>query len=349
MIIECKLGRIIVEKDALNLLEREIDRIKPSKVCIVTDNVVGKIWFNKVVEYIKSWDVEKVEVKAGEGGKSIKTLSLLWRKFIDAGYTRKSLAIALGGGVVGDVTGFAASTFMRGIYFAQVPTTLLSQVDSSIGGKNGINFHGKNMIGTFYQPSFTLTDTKFIRTLPYEEFLNGIAEVIKYGIICDRRFFKYVEENVDAIKNREENVLNKIVEECVKMKVNIVLEDEREEGLRRILNFGHTFAHAIEKLSRYRIKHGFAVSIGMSMACMVAEKLTGFSEKSQVLDLLKRFSLPTCTRIELNRIVEETVKDKKAWYGKTVLILPEEIGRVTVIEVEKEQLAKILEEVKASA
>ncbi|MBC7090921.1 MAG: 3-dehydroquinate synthase [Nitrososphaeria archaeon] len=349
MIIECRLGRIIVEREALNFLEREVDRIKPSKVCIVTDNVVGKIWLDNVIKYIKGRDVEKVEVKAGEGGKSLKTLSMLWRKFIDGGYTRKSLAIALGGGVVGDVTGFAASTFMRGIYFAQVPTTLLSQVDSSIGGKNGINFHGKNMIGTFYQPSFTLIDTKFIRTLPYEEFLNGMAEVIKYGVICDRRFFKYVEENVEAIKNREENVLNKIAEECVKMKVNIVLEDEREEGLRRILNFGHTFGHAIEKLSRYRIKHGFAVSIGMSMACGVAEKLTGFPEKTQVLDLLKRFDLPTNARIELDSMVEEMVKDKKAWYGKTVLIVPEEIGRVKVVEVAKEQLARILKEVMASA
>jgi len=349
MIIECRLGRIIVERGALNFLEKEIDRMKPSKVCIVTDNVVGKIWFDKVVEYIKGRDVEKVEVEAGERGKNLKTLTLLWRKFIDGGYTRKSLAIALGGGVVGDVTGFASSTFMRGIYFAQVPTTLLSQVDSSIGGKNGINFHGKNMIGTFYQPSFTLVDTKFIRTLPYEEFLNGMAEVIKYGIICDRKFFKYVEENFEAIKKREENVLNRIVEECVKMKVNIVLEDEREEGLRRILNFGHTFGHAIEKLSHYRIKHGFAVSIGMGIACRVAEKLTGFSEKSQVIGLLKRFGLPTTTRIEFKRIVEEMVKDKKAWYGKIVLVVPEEIGKVTVIEVEKTELARVLEEVMANA
>jgi len=349
MIIECRLGRIIVEKDSLNLLEKEVDRIEPSKVCIVTDNVVGKIWFNKVVEYIKSREVEKVEVEAGERGKNLKTLTLLWRKFVDGGYTRKSLAIALGGGVVGDVTGLAASTFMRGIYFAQVPTTLLSQVDSSIGGKNGINFHGKNMIGTFYQPSFTLVDTGFIRTLPYEEFLNGMAEVIKYGIICDRKFYKYVEDNVEAIKNREEDVLIKIVEECVKMKVNIVLEDEREEGLRRILNFGHTFGHAIEKLSHYRIKHGFAVSIGMSIACRVAEKLTGFSESAQVIGLLKKLGLPTSTRIELKRMVEEMVKDKKAWYGKIVLVVPEEIGKVTVVEVEKGVLAKILEEATANA
>jgi len=342
MLIECSLGRIIVGEGALNRLGEEVERLNPSKVCVVTDNVVGRIWSNTVIEQLGDRNVEKMEVEAGEGAKSLKTVSALWRKLIKGGYTRKSLAIALGGGVIGDVTGFAASTFMRGIYFAQVPTTLLAQVDSSVGGKNGVNFHGKNVIGTFYQPSFILADTRFIKTLPYEEFLNGMAEVVKYGIICDRSFFNFIEENLERLKEGDERLLNEVVERCVKMKVEIVSKDERENGLRRILNFGHTFGHAIEKLSRYRMRHGFAVSVGMVMACKVAEKVTGFSQTDTVEVLLRKLGLPTSTKIRVDRIVEEAARDKKAWYGKVVMILPVEIGRVTVVELDRQRILDTL-------
>ncbi|MEM4523287.1 MAG: 3-dehydroquinate synthase [Nitrososphaeria archaeon] len=343
MILEGKLGRIIVERNAVNSLKEEVERLNPSKVCIVTDKYVGKIWFEYVLQKMGLEEgVEKFEINVGEKGKSLNTANKLWKKLIEGEYTRKSLALALGGGVVGDVTGFIASTFMRGIYFAQIPTTLLAQVDSSIGGKNGINYHGKNMIGTFYQPSFTIIDTKFIETLPEDEFINGIAEVIKYGIICDKKFFNFIEEKMEAIKKREANVLQQVVERCVKIKAGIVSIDEREEGLRRILNFGHTFGHAIEKLSNYRIKHGYAVSIGMVMACKVAEKILDFKQTNDVIKLLKKVGLPITTKINFNRIVEETVRDKKAWYGKIVLILPEERGKVSVVEVERNKLLDAL-------
>ncbi|MEM2507721.1 MAG: 3-dehydroquinate synthase [Nitrososphaeria archaeon] len=343
MILEGKLGRIIVGRNAVNNLREEIGRINPSKVFIVTDKCVGRIWFEHVLGKMGlEGKIEKFEINTGERGKSLSTVNMLWKKLIEGGFTRKSLALALGGGVVGDVTGFIASTFMRGIYFAQIPTTLLAQVDSSIGGKNGINFHGKNMIGTFYQPSFTIIDTKFIGTLPENEFLNGMAEVIKYGIIYDKAFFNFIEEKIEAIKKREVDVLQQVVESCVKMKVDIVSMDEREEGLRRILNFGHTFGHAIEKLSNYRIKHGYAVSIGMVMACKVAEKILDFKQTNDVIKLLKKVGLPITTKINFNKIVEETVRDKKAWYGKTVLILPEEIGKVSVVEVERNKLLDAL-------
>lgn len=343
MILEGKLGHIIVERNALSHLKEEVKRLNPFKVCVVTDRNVGKIWFEEVSKKIGLGEkVEKFEIENGEKGKSLSTAKRLWKKLIEEKYTRKSLMLALGGGVVGDVTGFVASTFMRGIYFAQIPTTLLAQVDSSIGGKNGINFHGKNMIGTFYQPSFTIVDTKFIETLPEDEFLNGMAEVIKYGIICDRKFFDFIEENVEVLRKREAKVLQDVIEKCVKMKVDIVSRDEREEGLRRILNFGHTFGHSIERLSNYRIKHGFAVSIGMVLACKVAEKITGFEQTRDVIELLKKMGLPTLTKINLYRIVEEMEKDKKAWYGKTALVLPEEIGKVSVLEVEREKILDAL-------
>ncbi|MCX8188954.1 MAG: 3-dehydroquinate synthase [Nitrososphaeria archaeon] len=342
--MEGKIGRIIVEENAIQHLKEEVKRLNPSKVCVVTDKNVGKIWFENIFKEIGLKEVEKFEIDAGEKGKSLNTASRLWKKLIEGKYTRKSLIIALGGGVVGDVTGFVASTFMRGTYFAQIPTTLLAQVDSSIGGKNGINFHGKNMIGTFYQPSFTIVDTKFIETLPENEFLNGIAEIIKYGIIFDRKFFYFIKENIETLKKKESDILQKIVEKCVEMKVEIVVKDEREEGLRRILNFGHTFGHAIEKLSNYRIKHGFAVSIGMVMACKVAEKVTGFKQVNDVKELLEKTGLPTSTKIHIDKIVEEMVRDKKAWYGKIVLILPQEIGKVTIQEVEKDEVLNTLKD-----
>ena len=343
MLIKSKFSSVIVGRDALNCINNEIRRLNPSKVCVVTNKTIAAFWLNKIVEVINS-DIrtEKIEIDDGEKYKNLATARLIWKKILEKDFTRKSLLISLGGGVVGDITGFVASTFMRGIDFAQVPTTLLAQVDAGIGGKTGVNFYGKNMVGTFYQPRFVIVDTRFLDTLPSLEFLNGLSEVVKYGIMLDEIFFRFLKENVGRVQVKDQEVLQKIVERCIEMKIQVVEGDEREGDLRRILNFGQTFGHAIEKLTNYRIKHGFAVSIGMMMACRVAEDMIGFNQTKDVEGLLKRFGLPISTRLDVRKIVEETLRDKKAWYGKTVVILPEKIGKVVIREVEQKELLRIL-------
>jgi len=341
--IESKFSKIVVGREVLDKMGPEIRHMAPSKVGIVTSKTVAESWLQKVVEAI-DWNdgVETIEVADGERQKSIATVTLIWRRLLEKEFTRRSLLVALGGGVVGDLTGFVASTYMRGIYFVQVPTTLLAQVDAGVGGKTGINLKGKNTIGTFYQPKLILIDTQFLNTLPNPEYLNGLAEVIKYGMIYDADFFRLLEQNIEPIKARDQSLLQQVVKRCVEMKVSVVESDEKEAGLRMILNFGHTFGHSIEKLTNYRIKHGFAVSIGMMMACKVASEMTGFNQTERLERLLKSLGLPTSTKLDIGSVVQETSKDKKAWYGKTVLVLPERIGKVIVREVEQQDLLRIL-------
>lgn len=338
--IRTKLSRILVGEGSLRFIEREIERLEPFKVGVVTNTTVGRLWLSKLEEYIRPNEV--FYIGDGERFKNISTVVKLWRKLIYANFTRKSLLIGYGGGVVGDIAGFVASTFMRGMMFAQIPTTLLAQVDASIGGKTGINFYGKNLIGTFYQPLFIMIDIDFLTTLPMKEFLNGMAEVIKYGVIYDKSFFSYIRGNVERIKERDKSCLLELVKRSVEIKVKIVEEDERESGLRRILNFGHTIGHGIEKVSNYRIKHGFAVSIGMILECKLAEALTGFSETEAVKHLLESFGLPTHTHFKLTDIVKAMICDKKAWYGKLAFALPKEIGRVEIVEVDANDVLSII-------
>ena len=341
--IESRFSKIVIGRRVLEKMGPEIRFMAPSKVCIITSKTIAEVWLQKVVEAIDWIDgVETIEIGDGERFKSIATATHIWKRLIEKEFTRKSLLVALGGGVVGDLTGFVASTYMRGVYFIQVPTTLLAQVDAGVGGKTGINLKGKNTVGTFYQPKLILIDTQFLDTLPNLEYLNGLAEVVKYGMICDADFFRSLEENVEQIKARDQNLLQQVVKRCVEMKVSVVESDEKEAGLRMILNFGHTFGHSIEKLTNYRIRHGFAVSIGMMMACKVASKITGFNQTERLERLLKSLGLPTSTKLDIGSIVQETSKDKKAWYGKTVLILPETIGKVIVREVEQQDLLRIL-------
>jgi len=341
--IESRFSKIVIGRRILEKMGPEIRFMAPSKICIITSKTIAEVWLQKVVEAIDWIDgVETIEIGDGERFKSIATATLIWKRLIEKEFTRKSLLVALGGGVVGDLTGFVASTYMRGVYFIQVPTTLLAQVDAGVGGKTGINLKGKNTVGTFYQPKLILIDTQFLDTLPNLEYLNGLAEVVKYGMIFDADFFRLLEENVELIKARDQNLLQQVVKRCVEMKVSVVESDEKEAGLRMILNFGHTFGHSIEKLTNYRIRHGFAVSIGMMMACKVASKITGFNQTERLERLLKSLGLPTSTKLDIGSIVQETSKDKKAWYGKTVLILPEMIGKVIVREVEQQDLLRIL-------
>lgn len=238
--------------------------------------------------------VDLIEFPAGEASKTMDTALSLIGQLIDRGVDRSSALIALGGGVTGDLVGFIASLYMRSIPYFQIPTTLLAQVDSSIGGKTGIDLtQGKNLLGTFHQPTMVFIDLHFLNTLPESEFNDGLAEIVKYGIIDDTELFEILESEVDAIRNRDINVLETIVAQSCKIKKGIVEIDEKDIGVRRILNFGHTMGHAIEAESGYTITHGNAVSIGMIAASRVSEKLRYLStrDRDRIENILKKVGL----------------------------------------------------------
>jgi len=241
----------------------------------------------------------------------------------------------LGGGVVGDIGGFAASLFMRGISYVQVPTTLLAQVDSSVGGKTGVNHPlGKNLIGTFHQPRAVFIDTDFLKTLPVRELISGFAEVIKHGIIRRPKLFGFLESNLSAILERDPKALEEIVSESCRIKADVVSRDEKEKDLRAILNFGHTYAHAVETVTGYRCyTHGEAVMLGMAAAChtAVALKLTAPKTASRILALLKETGMPAPVKAPANQLYRAMFSDKKAKRDRLNMIFPVRIGRAEII------------------
>jgi 3-dehydroquinate synthase len=290
------------------------------------------------------------EVPSGEKSKSIAEIEKLW-EFMSAEHAdRGSVVIALGGGVVGDLAGFAAATFARGLKFIQVPTTLLSQVDSSVGGKTGINLsQSKNMVGSFWQPSFVLIDLNSLASLPDREFSAGLAEVVKYGMILDATFFAWLEKNIDAVLRKDPSALIHVIQRSCELKAQVVSADERETtGLRAVLNYGHTFGHALEALSGYgALLHGEAVSIGMTMAARLAVHLDMISSDilSRQSELLKRCNLPiNGPSIAHDVLWQAMQKDKKVQHGKLTFILPSEIGKVRGVEgITSQQVADALQ------
>ncbi len=317
------------------------------EVLIISDENVYNHQLDKFIDNIKAKMIYEYIIPAGEDSKSLLVYEEIMKYCIRINLSRKSLIIALGGGVVGDLAGFIASTYMRGIDVCQIPTSLLSQVDSSVGGKTGINIGNfKNIIGTFYQPKFTYINIEALKTLPHDEFISGMAEVIKYSIIYDYDFLDYLIINSAKLLSRDSNVLHYVVKKCIEVKAYIVSKDEKEGGLRKILNFGHTFGHGVEKLCK--ISHGEAVSIGMNMAFKLAlEK--GYIDKAyynKFLDVCNKFDLPINFNKPLDEeieITEEIVEkinkeilnimknDKKNSFGKINLILPTDLGKVEVI------------------
>ncbi len=282
-------------------------------------------------------DVDILSIEPGETAKSVETADVLWQKLLDIGADRKTLVVAVGGGVVGDLAGFIAATFARGLSFVQIPTTLLAQVDSSVGGKVGINLPGaKNMVGAFWQPRGVLIDTAVLSTLPEREYRAGLAEVVKYGVILDEEFFAYLESHVTELRARQDDVLRHIVARSCRLKANVVSADEREEtGLRAVLNYGHTFCHAFETLTGYgQLLHGEAVAIGMTCAARLAERLGRvdgeFSRRQQ--ELLLALGLPTQPpRLEPGEVISVMARDKKASGGKLRFILPTHLGHVELV------------------
>ena len=265
----------IIKKEVLSLLEEN------RKIFFVTNKNIFKLYKKFLLE-IKAIEVKKIfiyPVPDGERYKNLKILGSIYSEMLKNQLERNSVLFAFGGGVIGDMAGFAASTFMRGIDFYQVPTTLLSMVDSSIGGKLAINHAlGKNMIGQFYQPQRVFIDTSFLETLPHSELLNGMAEVIKHGLIKDQKYFSFLSTNLSAILNLDHHLLTQVIEGSCQIKSAVVSEDEREKGLRGILNYGHTFGHALETSTKYKyFKHGEAIVQGMRIAARYAKSL-GFCD-----------------------------------------------------------------------
>ena len=304
------------------------------KVLILSDENIRRLYPLIFKEFKKS-NVEMFFIKPGENSKRFETVENIIGFMLKKGFDRSSLLVALGGGVVGDIGGFAASIYMRGIQYVQVPTTLLSQVDSSVGGKTGVNHTlGKNMIGTFYQPKAVFIDTGFLKTLNEREFLNGFAEVIKHGIIRSEKLFTFLETNLNEIINRNQVFLDKIVIENCRIKSDVVSKDEKEKNLRAILNFGHTFGHAVETLTGYRTySHGEALLLGMKAAIKTASNLKMIRAKDadRLLMFLAAIPFPAPTKLVPEKVYNIMFRDKKTCARKLRLILPEGIGKVKII------------------
>ena len=312
-----------------------------SKVMIVTNPRVGRWYLPKVEQSLKKagFNVYQTIIPDGERYKSQESANKIYAKCLQCGFDRSGTILALGGGVIGDLAGFAAATFMRGINLVQVPTTLLAQVDSSVGGKVGVNLpDGKNMVGAFYQPRLVFADLKTLRTLPAKEFAHGLAEVIKYGVIYDARLFAYLEKNVGQLKKLNEAILLKVISRCCEIKATVIVHDEREKNLRAILNFGHTIGHALEGLTRYKkYKHGEAVAIGMIGAAKIAEclKLNAEGITDRLEKLLKEAGLPVTikgVKVTWADFLRFMQHDKKILAGDIRFVLPKAIGQVVIYD-----------------
>ncbi len=310
-----------------------------NRFCVISDDQVAGLYGEPLMRSLSAngLHAEMITFPHGEASKELATITTLARQLAKNGFDRGDALIALGGGVTGDITGFLASVYMRGIPFVQVPTTLLAQVDSSVGGKTGVDIpEGKNLIGTFYQPQAVYIDPDVLSTLPEQEFLGGLAEVIKYGIIRDKEFFDFLAVNCKAILALKDSALMPLIARCCKIKAQVVEEDEREGGLRRILNFGHTIGHAVEAASNFTLIHGLAIAIGMRAATDLAVLCGQCSpENSQaVRRILEDFSLPVDIPPGLDRqaIRRFLLADKKTVGGRVFFVLPREIGRVIITD-----------------
>jgi 3-dehydroquinate synthase len=284
-----------------------------------------------------------------ETKKNIRTVELLCRKLTRAGADRKSLLVAVGGGVVGDVAGFVAASYLRGVALVHVPTTLVAQVDSSVGGKTGVNLpEGKNLVGAFYAPRLVLIDTDLLRTLPERQFRSGIAEVIKYGVIADAELFAYLEQKMEKLLRQDRDALEYLIPRCVEIKAGVVSRDERESGLREILNFGHTFGHALESVTKYRrYLHGEAVAWGMIAAARSGRELgiTAGDDVTRVVALIRRMGkIPAWPGVSPQILIAAMFLDKKTQAGKLRFVLSSRIGEAHSSEaVPMDALERILQ------
>lgn len=329
---------IVIDSGILPNIGEAIKGFAFSKVAVVSNPTVFNLYGDMVINSLKNAGFEPLHIiiPDGEEYKNYNQTYQILTELLKNRLDRKSYLVALGGGVIGDITGFAASIYMRGINFIQIPTTLLSQVDSSVGGKTGVNHElGKNMIGTFYQPKLVWIDIDTLKTLPKRELLCGIAEIIKYGIIWDEGLFEFLEKNRDCILTLDAKRLTHIIRRSCEIKAEVVSKDEREAGLRAILNYGHTIGHAVETETSYSsFLHGEAVAIGMYIEARLSE-IIGILNKNDVLRikaLIDTFGLPSELPADLNtnNLISHMKLDKKVEAGQMKFILPEKIGRVKI-------------------
>jgi 3-dehydroquinate synthase len=330
---DTKISKIIIGER----LEKLEYYVPDTKVVIITDKNVSHYYKKDFPPF------RVIEIGLGEKIKTIDTLNYIFQKFIEYEVDRSSFIVGIGGGIVCDITGLAASIFMRGLKFGFVSTTLLSQVDASVGGKNGVNFQGyKNMIGTFNQPEFVICDNELLKTLEEKEFIAGFAEIVKAGAIKDENIISYLENNYEKALNKDPDVINKLVYDSILIKSKVVESDEREKGERRKLNFGHTFAHSLEKLTG--MLHGEAVSAGMVLASRLSVKLNLIQEKDylRIKKLLENLKLPTTITTEMADIFKIIKQDKKR-EGETLhIILLQNIGNAIVKQISLKQLEEII-------
>lgn len=306
------------------------------QVAIVTNTTVAPLYLQQLQKSLEGYAVTAVVLPDGEAHKNWQSLQLIFDDLLGARHDRRTTVIALGGGVIGDMAGFAAACYQRGVNFIQIPTTLLSQVDSSVGGKTGINHPlGKNMVGAFYQPQAVLIDTHTLETLPARELSAGLAEVIKYGLICDEPFIGWLEDNMAALRRLDQAALTQVIERSCAAKARVVGADERESGLRATLNLGHTFGHAIETHMGYGVwLHGEAVAAGTVMALELSQQLGWISqaERDRGIRLLQAAGLPVVPPQEMTaaQFLEHMAVDKKVLDGQLRLVLLSALGQAVV-------------------
>ncbi|WP_026506024.1 3-dehydroquinate synthase [Butyrivibrio sp. NC3005] len=336
--------------DGLASRVRELGFLK-RKICIITDSNVRPLYLDCVRDLLKS--VGKVfafEIEAGEDNKNLNTVRNIYGYLIENHFDRHDLLVALGGGVVGDITGFAASTYLRGIAFIQIPTTLLAQTDSSIGGKTGVDFEGyKNMVGAFYMPALVYINTEVLKTLDDRQFAAGFAEVMKYGLIMDQEFYFWLIENMYEIQEKDNEVLTHMIYRSCECKKEVVEKDPKEQNERALLNFGHTIGHAIEKASNFKLLHGECVALGSIAAAYISMK-KGLIETGtcyEIRDMFVPFNLPiSVENIEPNQIAELIKSDKKVDNGTIRFILLHDIGKAFIdTTVTKEEICEAVKEI----
>lgn len=344
---------IEVDRDLLAQLGLRCRDLNLRERCaVISDSNVAPLYMKRCIEALESAGFKPFDltIPAGETAKSLKVVQECYDQLAAQRLERKSFIVALGGGVVGDLAGFIAATYLRGIPFIQVPTTLLAQVDSSVGGKVGVNLKaGKNLVGAFYQPLHVLCDLTCLNTLPEREFRAGLAEVIKYGIIYDAPLFDRIEREMPLILKRDPAVLGEIVARCCEIKADVVSQDETESGLRAILNFGHTIGHALEAISRYgKYLHGEAISIGQVAAARLSSKMLGLSwgDAGRIKALFEAAGLPVTVKLsrgQMEKLFAAMRLDKKVSAGEIKFVLARAIGRVEWgIKVPEEEIRGVL-------
>ncbi len=345
---------ILIGNQILSTVGEQLEKLDiGSKILIISNDLVYGLYGEEVRRSLvtSGFKVEVAKIPDGEQYKSLETAKGLYDSAVEFELDRESSILALGGGVVGDIAGFIAATFMRGINFIQVPTTVLAQVDSSVGGKVAVNHpQGKNLIGDFYQPKLVIADSNVLSTLEDRELKAGISEIIKYGVIWDEEFFAFLEANYEDVLNLEPVAIHKAIKRSCQIKAKVVAEDETEQGLRAILNYGHTVGHAIEAVTDYnQYRHGEAIAIGMVAAACLAEKMELLATEAKVRqkNLIANFSLPTsCSSLKVSDLISAMSKDKKAKEGDIYFILAKAIGDVFITaDVEPKQLEEALIEV----